>query len=135
MPVASLWASLDYKSVANWPIQVSRILYLTILISEIKNEIHLSRVVFIGQRYFLRLYKICKQGWSLPKCSPLPYSTTMVGSQPCPKILVRVEVTESGKHSSLLQCSKKCCHKKIYCTYRSRTYVLHFFFSCNFVWF
>jgi hypothetical protein len=36
LPVASLWASLDYKSVANWPIQVSRILYVTILISEIK---------------------------------------------------------------------------------------------------
>jgi hypothetical protein len=31
-----LWASLDYKNVANWPILVSRILYLTELISEIK---------------------------------------------------------------------------------------------------
>ncbi len=52
LPVASLWASLDYKSVANLPISVSWILYLTILISEI-NEIIFSRVVFIGQRYLL----------------------------------------------------------------------------------
>ncbi len=36
LPVASLWASLDYKSVAYWPIMVSRILLLTKLISEIK---------------------------------------------------------------------------------------------------
>ena len=54
LPVASLWASLDYKSVANWPIMVSRILLLTKLISEINPEIRFSRVVFIGQRYFLR---------------------------------------------------------------------------------
>ncbi len=38
LPVASLWACLDYKSVANLPIRVSQILYLTKLISEIKNE-------------------------------------------------------------------------------------------------
>ena len=38
MPVASLWASPDYKSVANCPIMVSRILYLTKLISEIKRD-------------------------------------------------------------------------------------------------
>ncbi len=46
LPVASLWAILDYKSVANLPIRVSRILYLTLLISEI-NEIPFLRVVFI----------------------------------------------------------------------------------------
>ena len=57
LPVASLWASLDYKSVANWPIMVSRILLLTKLISEIKPEIHFQRVVFIGQRYFLRHWR------------------------------------------------------------------------------
>jgi hypothetical protein len=37
LPVASLWASLDYKSVATWPIMVSRILLLTKLISEIQS--------------------------------------------------------------------------------------------------
>ncbi len=46
LPVASLWASLDYKSVANSPIRVSRILYLILLISEI-NERTIPKVVFI----------------------------------------------------------------------------------------
>jgi hypothetical protein len=38
LPVASLWASPDYKSVANCPIMVRRILYLMKLISEIKRD-------------------------------------------------------------------------------------------------
>jgi hypothetical protein len=38
LPVASLWASPDYKSVVNCPIIVSWILYLTKLISEIKRD-------------------------------------------------------------------------------------------------
>ena len=45
LPVASLWACLDYKGVANWPIRVSRILLLTKLISEINPEIRFQRVV------------------------------------------------------------------------------------------
>ena len=49
LPVASLWASLDYKSVANWPIMVSRILLLTKLISEINSEIHLRESSLLGK--------------------------------------------------------------------------------------
>ena len=49
LPVASLWASLDYKSVANWPIMVSRILLLTKLISEINSEIHLQESSLLGK--------------------------------------------------------------------------------------
>ncbi len=51
LPVASLWASLDYKSVANLPIRVSQILYLILLISEI-NERTFLRVVFIWAKRF-----------------------------------------------------------------------------------
>jgi len=49
LPVASLWASLDYKSVANWPIMVSRILLLTKLISEINPEIHFQESSLLGK--------------------------------------------------------------------------------------
>jgi hypothetical protein len=49
LPVASLWASLDYKSVANWPIMVSRILLLTKLISEINSEIRFQESSLLGK--------------------------------------------------------------------------------------
>ena len=49
LPVASLWASLDYKSVANWPIMVSRILLLTKLISEINPEIRFQESSLLGK--------------------------------------------------------------------------------------
>ena len=52
LPVASLWASLDYKSVAYWPIRVSRILLLTKLISEIYSEIHLQESSLLGKDTF-----------------------------------------------------------------------------------
>ncbi len=47
MPVASLWASPDYKSVANCPILVSRILLLMSLISEIKLNLSSRKILFI----------------------------------------------------------------------------------------
>jgi len=53
LPVASLWASFDYKSVAYLPIRVSWILYLILLISEI-NERTFLRVVFIWAKIFPR---------------------------------------------------------------------------------
>ena len=49
LPVASLWASLDYKSVANWPFMVSRILLLTKLISEINPEIRFQESSLLGK--------------------------------------------------------------------------------------
>jgi hypothetical protein len=49
LPVASLWASLDYKSVANWPIMVSRILLLTKLISEINPKIRFQESSLLGK--------------------------------------------------------------------------------------
>jgi hypothetical protein len=52
LPVASFWASLDYKSVANSSIRVSWILYLILLISEI-NERTIPRVVFIWAKRLL----------------------------------------------------------------------------------
>jgi len=48
LPVASLWASLDYKSVANLPIRVSQILYVILLISEINERTFLSRL-YLGK--------------------------------------------------------------------------------------
>ncbi len=48
LPVASLWASSDYKSVANLPIRVSQILYLILLISEInvlESRLHLGKEI------------------------------------------------------------------------------------------
>jgi hypothetical protein len=51
LPVASLWASSDYKCVANSPIRVSQILYLTILISEIYLiKLHES-LLHLGKRF------------------------------------------------------------------------------------
>jgi hypothetical protein len=49
LPVASLWASLDYKSVANLPIRVSQILYVTILISENKRDTSFKESSLLGK--------------------------------------------------------------------------------------
>jgi hypothetical protein len=63
LPVASLWASLDYKSVANLTIRVSRILYLILLLSEINKKTFLRSHLYLGKR--ISYYKIL---FSLSKC-------------------------------------------------------------------
>ncbi len=58
LPVASLWASSDYKSVANLPIRVSQILYLILLIFEINEKNLLESHLHLGKEISYHSSKI-----------------------------------------------------------------------------
>jgi len=87
LPVASLWASLDYKSVANWPIMVSRILYITILISEIKQDtsfkscLYWAKIILTTHQQFTAKNKMAA-GKNLKKSSNINLTAPILPPRP-----------------------------------------------------